>query len=356
MKAYTKATKILAVICILSLIIQGLSACEKKTVTAAEEAFSDGISFTFLTESSEEVNEYFSNMMSAVRQAEADFSLNEGSYLHTLNETGTAYASDSLKKALEDSVIICTALGDITDITMGSVMKLWGFYTESPSVPEKEPLNEAAGVHSIDELIIARDSNKLTVTEGTEIDMSPVKKGITLDRLFAAGKPCSIPYTVSLGDVTLAYGEGPDKGSWEINLKNPLSENSESFAKISVRGKGDQNNIFVSSSGIWENSFSENGKTYHSYLDPETGYPCDNGLAAVTVVTEAGITADALSDAILINGFTEKSLDYLNSFFAQAVFVFTDGTYYVTEGLRDSFRLTDSSFTEHTEAPATELF
>ena len=156
--------------------------------------------------------------------------------------------------------------------------------------------------------------------------------------------------------MSLACGTGPHDGAWELKLRDPFGEKADSFASVSVPARGEADTIFTSTSGVWENSFTENGKTYHSYLDPETGMPSDNGLVSVTVITESGITADALSDALLVNGFTEKSLDYIESFFAEAVFVFADKTYYVTEGLREGFTLSDSSFAEHTEVPATELF
>lgn len=356
MKIFGKTAKILAVICIISVIISSFSGCGKKTSTAVGEALGETVNFTFYTSEPDAVSEHFNDMMNEIKAAEADFSLGEGSYLSVLNETGTSYVSATLKKALEDSVIVCTSLGDIVDITMGKPLKLWGFYTDSPAVPDPSELKEAVDAHTMDKLVVARDSHKVTITEDTAIDMAPVSKGIALDRACEAGKFCKIPYIATMGEITLAYGEGPRDGGWEVQLRDPFTENEKGFARITVKGKGVQNNVFVSSSGVWENSFSENDKAYHSYLDPETGYPCDNGLVSVTVVTESGITADALSDAILINGFTEKSLEYIDAFFAEAVFVFSDKTYYVTEGLKASFKLLDSSYTEHTEAPATELF
>ena len=356
MKVHRKIVKFIALGCIFSVVLQAFSGCTPKLIKTEAQVLGERAVFTFYSDDADAVRGYTDSMTEALMTAEADFSLKEGSDLHTLNETGVSYVSASLKKALEDSVIICTALGDITDITMGGPTELWGFYTDSPAVPDTNELKNAIEAQSVDNLVIARDSHKVTVTEGTKIDMSPVARGIALDRAFPAAKLCEFPFSVKLGDMLLVCGEGPDGGEWKMALRDPFGDGEKSFAEIGIRGKGFQNNAFASSSGIWENGFTVNGKAYHGYLDPETGYPCDNGLVAVTVVTESGITADALSDAVFINGFTEKSLDYLESFFAEAVFVFEDGSYYVTEGLRDSFRLLDSSFSEHREAPATELF
>lgn len=355
MKFIKKTTKILAVICIFSVIISALSGCGKKVTTAVGEAFGNKVSFIFYSEETDAVSGHFNDMMASIKEAENDFSLSEGSYLSELNEKGISYVSATLKKDLEDSVIVCTTLGDITDISSGSLTRLWGFYTDSPAVPDEALLKSAAEKHTLDNLVIARDSHKVTVSEGTEIDMAPVAEGLALDRAFETGKLCKIPYIVTLGDITAACGNGTDDGKWEISLRDPFAE-EESFATVKVEGRGSRDTVFVSASGVWKNSFTENGKTYHSYLDPDTGLPADNGLVSVTVVTASGITSDALSDALLVNGFRESSFIYLNAYGAEAVFVFEDKTYYVTEGLKDSFKLSDTSYSEHTEAPATELF
>lgn len=357
MKKYQKFTKVLSVICIFALILTAFSGCKEKTAVFEYEAFGGKYIAEYYTEDMALASEHFTLIENAIKEAEAEFSLEgEDTPLSILNREKLNYVPDSLKAALEDSVIICTALGDIVDITMGLPLRLWGFGTENPGVPGSEELKAATDSHTLDNLVIARDSNKVTISEDMEIDMSPLSKGIALDRAYTAGKGGEIPYKLTLGNIVMAYGEGPLDGKWEVEIKNPLSAEKDSFGKIKVSFMGASGKVFVSTSDITENSFSEKGKTYHSYLSPETGLPASNTLASVTVVTEAGITADALSDAILINGFTERSLSYIESFNAEAVLIFTDGTYYVTEGLKDSLTLSDSAFTEHTEAPETELF
>lgn len=356
MKASAKILRPIALICIFCLIISAFSGCKEKTTAIEFQAFGKDGTAVFYTENPDEAAPFVTLITEALAAAQKDFSrTEEDSQLKILNETGMNYVSDTLKKALEDSVIICSALGDLVDISMGKALSLWGFYSDSPAVPDSEELKSAMESQTLDKLVIARDSNKVTITDDMEIDMSPLAAGIALDEALNAAKFCKTPYLITLGDMTLAYGRAPG-GEWKLSVRDPFSEEKKDFATIKVPFVSETGSVFVSASGVWENSFTQDGKTYHSFLDPETGYPCDNSLVSVTVVTESGITADALSDALLVNGFSEKSLDYIESFFAEAIFVFADKTYYVTEGLRDGFELRDSSFTEHTEAPATELF
>ena len=87
----------------------------------------------------------------------------------------------------------------------------------------------------------------------------------------------------------------------------------------------------------------ENDVRYHHILDPKTGYPADSGLISVTIVCEDGWLSDGLSTACFVLGY-EDSLPLLETYQAEAVFVTEDKEVIVTDGLKDMFTLTDSSY------------
>ena len=87
----------------------------------------------------------------------------------------------------------------------------------------------------------------------------------------------------------------------------------------------------------------EDGVRYHHILDPKTGYPADSGLISVTIVCEKGWLSDGLSTACFVLGY-EDSLPLLATYQAEAVFVTEDKEVIVTDGLKDMFTLTDSSY------------
>jgi thiamine biosynthesis lipoprotein len=110
---------------------------------------------------------------------------------------------------------------------------------------------------------------------------------------------------------------------------------------ISVENKA------VITSGAYERYFEDEttGKTYHHILDPQTGYPANNGLISVTVVSEQGMLADGLSTACYVMGL-EKTLQYWREYGENfdLVLMTEEGEVYVTEPLASSFT---SDFTVH---------
>ena len=80
----------------------------------------------------------------------------------------------------------------------------------------------------------------------------------------------------------------------------------------------------VVTSGIYERYFKKNGKLYHHILDPRTGYPCENNLYSVSIITDSSTKADALSTTCFLLGY-EKGMELIQSMDGvKAIFITDD--------------------------------
>ena len=74
---------------------------------------------------------------------------------------------------------------------------------------------------------------------------------------------------------------------------------------------------------------------YHHILNPATGYPYDNGLVSVTIISDKSVDGDGLSTSCFALGL-EKGMELINSLpDVQAVFITEDGELHFSEGFED---------------------
>jgi thiamine biosynthesis lipoprotein len=91
----------------------------------------------------------------------------------------------------------------------------------------------------------------------------------------------------------------------------------------------------VVTSGIYERGLDLDGVRYHHLLSPETGWPVQNELASVTILSESSMEGDALATAAFILG-TEKGLELINSLEGiEAVFIARDRGVTYSSGAKD---------------------
>ena len=100
----------------------------------------------------------------------------------------------------------------------------------------------------------------------------------------------------------------------------------------------------ISTSGGYERYFERDGKRYIHILDPKTAAPVDNGILSVTVISDNGAAADALSTALFVMGL-DKALEYYDNGFkpdGRDFIILTDSReVYVTDGIYDDFALAE---------------
>ena len=191
------------------------------------------------------------------------------------------------------------------DITVGPLMKAWGFFRGEGRVPGNAELSELRGRIGYQHVIL--DPKQRTVRfarPGMELDLGGIAKGYAVDRVVSLLKEHGVVAAlVSAGGSTL-YGlrAPPGAESWDVKVRDPVDGQSVAFtARLRDRA--------LSVSGSREKAFEIGGVTYSHVMDPGTGIPVQ-GVLGVAVLTESGTAGDALDNAFYVQG-PRKASEYL---------------------------------------------
>ena len=164
----------------------------------------------------------------------------------------------------------------------------------------------------------------------TTLDLGAIAKGYIADQireyLTKSGVESAV---INLGGNVLCVGSKPDGSSFKIGLQKPFAESAETFATVAA------DNMSVVTSGVYERHFEVNGKNFHHILNPKNGYPYDNGLISVTILSENSVDGDGLSTACFSLGL-EAGMELINSLNGvYACFIDEDYNIHYSEGMED---------------------
>ena len=253
--------------------------------------------------------------------------------IYKLNETGSGTLSTDTKNIVSRALEINKTTNGAFDISIYPLMVKWGFTTQKYNVPSKNEISKLLKDVDSSKIIFDEKSGNIKLKENMKIDLGGIAKGYTSNRVMQIFKECGVKSgLVSLGGNVQALGTKTDGTAWQIAIENP-DKSSDYIGVVSVKDKA------VITSGGYERYFEKNGKTYHHILDPETGYPAESGVKSVTIVSDDGTLADALSTSLFVMG-KEKALDYWhehkNEF--DTVLVEDNGDITITGGLEKIFK------------------
>lgn len=259
----------------------------------------------------------------------------ENSEIYKINKEGKGKITGKGAELMEKSLELCKATDGALDISIYPIVRQWGFTTDNYKVPTDESIKKILQSVSYKKIKYNKKSKTVTLDKNMEIDLGSVAKGyggkLVADYFREKGVTSGI---LNLGGNVQTIGAKPDGSPWKVAIKDPQDQSN--MAVLSVKDK------CVITSGGYERYFEEDGKTYWHIMDPATGKPANSGLLSVTIVGDDGLVCDGLSTSLFIMGL-DKAVEFWkqNGNF-EAVFVDTKGEIYITEGLKETFALTQS--------------
>jgi thiamine biosynthesis lipoprotein len=134
----------------------------------------------------------------------------------------------------------------------------------------------------------------------------------------------------------------PDGNPWRIGLQNPFSGKDRRGDYMGIASLSSKTMV---TSGVYERYFIDRatGKRYHHILDTKTGYPVDNGLMSVTIVTPKSFDADGFTTAIFALG-REKGMALAKAKGVDVIVIDSSKKVYLSPGVSAYFEITDPSF------------
>lgn len=255
----------------------------------------------------------------------------ENSVVSLLNKNGGGNA-EKISAYLGVLFDVCEKSGGAFDFTLGAVSDLWSFGS-NPVLPDEAAITDAVS-HSGYEKIQFDGKNIIYSDKSSVIDFGGAGKGIALDEIKAVLENRKIKEAVvSIGGSVLLFGSK----DFTVGIRNPEGNSGSYIAKLHIP-EG-----CVSTSGSYEQQFEQDGRKYHHILSPETGYPVDNGLLSVTVISDSGILSDALSTACFVLGY-EKGKELAQAYDCGVVFVTEDKKVYAGNGAENYIEITDNAY------------
>jgi FAD:protein FMN transferase len=194
------------------------------------------------------------------------------------------------------------------DITVGPLMKAWGFFKGDGRVPTPAELSEVRRRVGYRHLVLDQSARTIRFDiQGVELDLGGIAKGYAVDRAIAVLRQNGITAALVSAGGSTVYGLGhpPDRMSWDVKIQDPLDPTKVAFS-VGLKDRA------LSMAGRSAKSFEVNGVLYSHVMDPRTGRPMQ-GILSVAVTSATGTEGDALDDALFVMG-VERSRRYLNRF------------------------------------------
>jgi len=187
--------------------------------------------------------------------------------------------------------------GGTFDITVGPLMRAWGFFRGQGKYPAPWQLDKAREKVGWEKVRL--DATRRTVhftVDGMELDLGGIGKGYAADRVARQFRNAGVKAAmVDAGSSTICViGAPPGKKGWLVRVHEP-GRRSLAISTVLLKDQG------LSTSGSYEKFFQLNGRTYCHIMDPRTGEPVE-GVLQATVIGADGTTTEALSKPVFVLG------------------------------------------------------
>jgi FAD:protein FMN transferase len=206
--------------------------------------------------------------------------------------------SPELFRLLSDCIGYSRASEGTFDLTVGPLMRAWGFFGGERHVPSPDQIREALELVGYQHVQL--NARKRTVRfdhPGVTIDPGGVGKGYAVDRMveILRARGFRNALVAASGSSIFGLGNPPDEpGGWSISIADPWNHRKNA-------GQVFLKDMSLSTSGSYEKSFRVRGHRYSHIMDPRRGVPAESAVQ-VTVIAPRTIESEVWAKPYFIQG------------------------------------------------------
>jgi len=182
------------------------------------------------------------------------------------------------------------------DVTVGPLLRAWGFRGGTGRVPDDSQLERALALVGCEHLELDERASTLRFGRlGMELDFGAIGKGWAVDAAVRILRSSGIENALVEGGTStvFAMGSPPDRAAgWSVRIRHPRLP-GERIAEVNLRDAA------LSVSGDSERFFVHDGDRYGHVLDPRTGRPV-RGIVMAAAFADSATRSDALSTAFFV--------------------------------------------------------
>jgi thiamine biosynthesis lipoprotein len=311
---------------------------EKKSEFGTISGFTQGTTYSIVFENPGKFKP--EKLKNSVEKIFHDFDMslslyNDSSIISRINRNEEVIIDTFFTEVFKRSKDISIMTDGAFDITVGPLVKAWGFGPDSHknfNVSKLDSLMKLIGM----EKVTIIDSHLIKSVPGISIDVNAIAQGYSADVLYSYFDGLGIMnFLIEIGGEVRVKGEKNGE-YWKIGIDKPEDDNmspgNNLQAIIRIKDKG------LATSGNYRKFYVENGIKYSHTIDPKSGYPARNTLLSATIIANDCALADGIATACMVMG-KDKTIEFLGkNTYLEAYLVFSDekGNFktWITENLK----------------------
>jgi len=245
----------------------------------------------------------------------------DSSLISKMNRNEEVLPDSFFIEVFDKSVLISEITEGAFDITVGPLVKAWGFGPDAHrnfTIDNRDSLMKLVGMDKVS----IRDGHLVKSDPGIYLDVNAIAQGYSVDVISRYFDNHGIlNYLIEIGGEVRAKGTKAG-AHWRIGIDKPTDNNYspgqtlQAIIKISDKA--------LATSGNYRKFFVEDGIKYSHTIDPRTGYPVKNRLLSATIIADDCTMADGIATACMVMGL-DNSIEFMkNNPQLSAYLVFSD--------------------------------